>query len=215
MYRTVVNLLWTNLNVHKTSLQSSIKVDLHEKSRHKQCAPSALWVITQMAMGLWNPRRLFLVLRQVEKIVVIKLKLPWTKLKLPWWNWNWNCRERSWNCRGKIEIAVVKLKLPWRSWNCRGTFGPPYYSLFLNDLNRQLFLSVCCTQSLKCDTDTLKSLAQKLSKSKVHFQDWEVRSDWTTLIAPRFSRRSLGRKDCTTSQKSVCEGCYCAPGHLK
>ena len=36
-----------------------------------------------------------------------------------WWNWNWNCRERSWNCRDKIEIVVVKLKLPWQSWNCR------------------------------------------------------------------------------------------------
>ena len=90
MYRTVVNLLWTNHNVHKTSLQSSIKVDLHEKSRHKQCAPSALWVIIQMAMGLWNPRRLFPVLRQVEK----------------------NCGDKIEIAVNEVEIAVVKLKLP-------------------------------------------------------------------------------------------------------
>ena len=42
----------------------------------------------------------------------------------------------------------------------------------------------------------------------MHFQNLEVRCDWSTRLAARFSRRSLGRKDCVTSQKNVCVGGY-------
>ena len=40
------------------------------------------------------------------------------------------------------------------------------------------------------------------------FPAWEVGCDWFTLIAARFSRRSLGRRDYVTSQKNVCVGGY-------
>ena len=36
----------------------------------------------------------------------------------------------------------------------------------------------------------------------------KVRCDWSTRLAARSSRRSLGRKDCATSQKNVCVGGY-------
>ena len=52
------------------------------------------------------------------------------------------------------------------------------------------------------------SFAQNFLRSKVHFQNLEVRCDWSTRLAARFSRRSLGRKDCVTSQKNVCVGGY-------
>ena len=51
-------------------------------------------------------------------------------------------------------------------------------------------------------------LTRKHTESKVHFPDLEVCCDWSTFFPARISRRSLGRKDCVTSQKSVCEGGY-------
>ena len=51
-------------------------------------------------------------------------------------------------------------------------------------------------------------LSRRHSESKVHFPDLEVCCDWSTFFPARISRRSLGRKDYVTSQKSVCKEGY-------
>ena len=54
------------------------------------------------------------VARQLEPWIKSKLTLPCT------WS-NWSCRDEIEIVVNQIEIAVVKLKLPWSNWNYCGT----------------------------------------------------------------------------------------------
>lgn len=128
------------------------------------------------------------------------------------------------HCKSKLKCDFPIYRNPWfRGWveACRrrlGTTpktGPGIVCRLKSDLISTATVIMVATFAGALLASRAIFPPQKTVQVQSTLQDWEVRCDWTTQIAACFSRRSLERKDCVTSQKSVCEGGYNNGGKMK